>query len=397
MGGVNYIDYLADFTVLSNQEIAFGENLLSLTKTMSAETFATALIPLGAQDLETGERLTIKSVNGGADYVYNAAAAAKYGYIYTTNIWNDVTNPSNLKRKAQEYIDSLAQFAASVSVNSADLNGTGADVNSFRIGRYIKVKSEPHGISQSFIVSKLVRQLDKPEATKLTLGASNKTLTEKQSGTTQSIGNLVTRIDSTEKKLIQLEDGKIIVSESEPTNKNLFWLDTSTEPSVLKRHNGEEWEVVNDQTQAIVLLEQRVDSSISQTVNNIMSEVSEQYYAKWDTEELVSPVSIQVEQTAAAVEIRFEQFYQNLSDIANGTDAQFTEIAKYIRFVDGNIILGEVGNQITLRIENDRISFLNNNTEVAYFSNNKLYVTDGEFLNKLQLGNFAFIPRSNGN
>lgn len=397
VGGVNYIDYLADFTTMSNQEIAFGKNLLGLTKTMSAESFATALVPLGAQDQETGERLTIKSVNGGADYVYNAAAAAKYGYIYTTNIWNDVTNPSNLKRKAQEYIDGLAQFAASVSVSAADLNGTGADVNSFRIGRYIKVESGPHGIEQNFIVSKLVRQIDKPEATKLTLGASYKTLTEKQSGTAQSIGNLVTRIDSTEKKLLQLEDGKVIVSESEPADKNLLWLDTSAEPSVLKRYDGEKWEAVNDQTAALILLEQRVNSSISQTSSDIMSEVSEQYYAKWDTEALVSSVSTQVEQTAAAVEIRFEQFYQNLSDLADGTDAQFTEIAKYIRFVDGNIILGEAGNQITLRIENDRISFLDNNTEVAYFSNNKLYVTDGEFLNKLQLGNFAFIPRSNGN
>lgn len=111
----------------------------------------------------------------------------------------------------------------------------------------------------------------------------------------------------------------------------------------------------------------------------------------------MSSVSTQIEQTAAAVEIRFEQFYQNFSDLADGTDAQFTELSKYIRFVDGNIVLGEVGNQITLRIENDRIAFMDNNTEVAYFSNNKLYVTDGEFLNKLQLGNFAFIPRSNGN
>jgi hypothetical protein len=83
--------------------------------------------------------------------------------------------------------------------------------------------------------------------------------------------------------------------------------------------------------------------------------------------------------------------------VAAGTDAQFEEIRKYIRFVDGNILLGEEGNTLTLRIENDRISFLDSGLEVAYFSNNKLYVTDGEFLNSLQLGNFAFMPRENGN
>ena len=47
-----------------------------------------------------------------------------------------------------------------------------------------------------------------------------------------------------------------------------------------------------------------------------------------------------------------------------------------IRFVDGNIILGEDGNQITLKIQNDRISFLENGVEVAYFANRKLYVNE---------------------
>ena len=65
--------------------------------------------------------------------------------------------------------------------------------------------------------------------------------------------------------------------------------------------------------------------------------------------------------------------------------------------MDGNIVLGEEGNTLTLQIANDRISFLDAGLEVAYFSNHKLYVTDGEFLHSLKLGNFALIPRENGN
>ena len=61
------------------------------------------------------------------------------------------------------------------------------------------------------------------------------------------------------------------------------------------------------------------------------------------------------------------------------------------------IILGEVNNNLMLKISNDKISFLQNGIEVAYMTDNKLYITDGEFLNSLQLGNFAFYPRSNGN
>ena len=73
------------------------------------------------------------------------------------------------------------------------------------------------------------------------------------------------------------------------------------------------------------------------------------------------------------------------------------QIRKYIRFVDGKILLGESGNQLELEISNDRISFMQNKTEVAYFSNNKLYVVDGEFTNSLRLGNFTYLPRTNGN
>ena len=72
-------------------------------------------------------------------------------------------------------------------------------------------------------------------------------------------------------------------------------------------------------------------------------------------------------------------------------------IEKYVRLEDGNIILGESTNELTLRIENDRITFLDGRVEVAYFSNHKLHVTDGEFLNALRIGSFAFAPRQNGN
>ena len=66
-------------------------------------------------------------------------------------------------------------------------------------------------------------------------------------------------------------------------------------------------------------------------------------------------------------------------------------------FIFSAEILGEINNSLMLKISNDKISFLQNGIEVAYMTDNKLYITDGEFLNSLQLGNFAFYPRSSGN
>jgi hypothetical protein len=143
--------------------------------------------------------------------------------------------------------------------------------------------------------------------------------------------------------------------------------------------------------------ETKLSAQILATSESITSTVMDEVYLKADTDALIESVSTQITQTAEDVEIRFTDFSQNINDVAAGTDARFEEISKYIRFTDGNIVLGEEGNTLTLQIENDRISFLDSGIEVAYFSNNKLYVTDGEFLHSLQLGNFSFIPRENGN
>lgn len=72
-------------------------------------------------------------------------------------------------------------------------------------------------------------------------------------------------------------------------------------------------------------------------------------------------------------------------------------VEKYIRLENGEIVIGIVGNPVSLTLANDRISFKQNGMEVAYLSNNKLYVTDGEFLTSVKIGNFQFIPRDNGN
>jgi hypothetical protein len=97
----------------------------------------------------------------------------------------------------------------------------------------------------------------------------------------------------------------------------------------------------------------------------------------------------------------FEFIFNQLESRVDENDIEarrhFTEIEKYIRFVNGNIVLGEQGNEITLRIENDRLSFLDDGAEVAYFSNKKLTVLDGSFLNSLRIGSFQFLPRENGN
>lgn len=138
-------------------------------------------------------------------------------------------------------------------------------------------------------------------------------------------------------------------------------------------------------------------TSIQQNQEEILMTALQEYVSTGDFDTFKQTVSTQFQQTADAFNFNFNNVTSQINTINGTTQAQFQEISKYIRFENGNIILGEAGNEITLKIENDRISFLQNNSEVAYLSNNKLVVTDGEFLNSLIIGNFAWKPRENGN
>ena len=184
-----------------------------------------------------------------------------------------------------------------------------------------------------------------------------------------------------------------------PTDTSYMWLDISQDPPLLKRYDSaaSAWVIVNDTTAIVYNLEQNIKADIIQTKENIQMMVSDSIYLKDQTDALVSEVSSKLEQTATGFEMQFNRFNADLEAVANGADAEFEEIRKYIRFVDGQILLGEVGNELELQISNDRISFLQDGAEVAYFSNRKLYVTDTQILHSLQLGNFVFMPRASGN
>lgn len=356
----NYIDYLADFSTLDSQPVKFGKNLLDLSKIVKGEDIYTALIPLGAKvNEDSEERLTIASLPDetiddivkSGDMIYSASAVSQYGKIVRTQTWDDVTIDSNLLKKGTAQLSQGINLEFSVELTAADLAGINRDITSFRIGTYVSVDSEPHNLNDYFLIKKLSISLSNPSSNKLTVGTTYLSLTEQTNGKTKKFEAMTESIQNV----------------------------------------GAEISVVQND------IYQNMSSSIQQSNDEIRTQVAEDYYLKSEANELVASVNTRFSQTNDEFQFRFNEFQQNISDVESGTDAQFQEINKYIRFVDGNIILGEDGNQITLKIQNDRISFLENGVEVAYFANRKLYVNDGEFINSLKLGNFAFVPRANGN
>ena len=77
------------------------------------------------------------------------------------------------------------------------------------------------------------------------------------------------------------------------------------------------------------------------------------------------------------------------------TGAEFSEIIKYIRFEDGNILLGNSTSPLILKLKNDRIQFLQNGYEVAYISDQRMYNTVCEIIKQLKIADSVWTVETN--
>ena len=190
------INYLADFTKVSSQKIEFGSNLKDYTKTVKADDIATAIIPLGHEvddgnDKTDNPKLTIASVNGGKDYVYSESGVALYGWIIKVVSWDDVTEASNLKTKAEAYLASLINQNVTIELKAIDLHLLDPDIESFNVCDYVQVTSEPHNFDSTLLCNKQTLDLLKPENDSLVLGYTYSTFTEISNKVSSSVSNIV--------------------------------------------------------------------------------------------------------------------------------------------------------------------------------------------------------------
>lgn len=347
---INWYDVVA---YANNQSIEFGENLLDFTRTDENTDLATRIIPYGGKDETTGERVTVESVNEGLDYVEDTEAVAVRGVIAKAVYWDDITEPVNLLTKARQYLANSKLIVTQLELTAVDLSQLDKNIDSFRVGDIIRVRSKPHGVDDDYQLTERSLNLLNPADDRVVMGKSIASLTgATAAGDRQNATNL-----------------------------------QKVERQIVASYNLNVASVIEEAKLSMTTL-------IQQTSDALQLEVSEQYATNSAVESAISTSMTQLKDS-------FNFLFTELQTTVDVNDAeartQLTEIFKYIRFEDGNIILGERGNEIVLRIENDRISFLDDGAEVAYFSNKQLTVLDGTFLNSLRVGKFAFLPRANGN
>lgn len=361
--GVNYLDYLADFSTLANQPIKAGLNLLGLSTERKGAEIATAILPLGKADEETQQRLTIEDIADytdtdickSGDIVYSIAAETQYGSrIVKVVTWDDVTVDTNLLTKAIAELAIVRQLPSTVTITAADLSAAGYNFNTFSLGTYVQIEDGwhgAHGLAATYLVKKIEIDLLNPANNQLTLGATTMSFTE--------------------------------------TNKR----------DIAAAMQTVEANVTQETATQIAEVEQRNQSAIEQSEQSIILTVSENYYTKGEADQIISAVETSISQTAEGIRIDFSNLQQDVQDVQANADAKFNSLQSYIQMAGGTITLGEIGNEVTLKIENDRIGIYVNGVAMTYWTASDfvapitLRIPVG---GRLILGNFAFIPRSNG-
>ncbi len=364
LNDVRYIDYITDYGNVNDQVINFGENLLDLKQYIKGENIATAIIPLGAtiegedqSDSAVQKRVTIESVNDGKDYVFDQDAVDLYGWVYDTVTFDAVTVPANLLRKGQETLAERKKLTLEIQLNAVDLHLLDVDIEKIKLGDKIRVISKPHGIDRYMTVSDLTIDISKASGTKIVLGDVITSLTD----VTNKGADLTARVEN-------------IIS------------DYGFKTDIQSIRN-----TVNE-----------LSSNLSQTAQNILLEVYSNCASNEDVEAVTEQLKSSIEILNNLIEFRFESAITQTETVAGIVTENQQLLEEYIRFQGALIELGKVGNAFTAKLSNEKLAFLQDNVEIAYISNNKLYITDAEIKNKLTIGNsingyFDFIPRANGN
>lgn len=142
----------------------------------------------------------------------------------------------------------------------------------------------------------------------------------------------------------------------------------------------------------------------------ILSQVDNIYSAKTELGDLEERVSSQISQTAEGITETFSESLtvlgEDLSSVGGEVKELVSSLDVYIRrgeLEDGvyGIEIGRSDSNIKARFTNDRLSFYQGLSEVAYISGSNLYITRAEILDYFKIGNstdgyFTFDVSENG-
>lgn len=169
-----------------------------------------------------------------------------------------------------------------------------------------------------------------------------------------------------------------------------LWLDTSGEQDILRRWDGVQWvasTIGPEDLENIYANIERNRTAIQQTDTSIRLIVEQ------TTTEMLSALagleqSLQsaITQTAKDITFAFSEA-TNYTVTATGDILEYiNQLQSYQRFSADGLELGVLGSPFLARLGNTKLSFIQDGKEIAYISNNRLYITEARITSKLSMG-----------
>ena len=319
----NYLDYYAALPLTNTQTVEFAENLLDLSSETDGADIYTAILPEGKDGLTIGNLpdgdLTDDLVKSGK-IIYSKSGVSTYGRITRHIKWDDVTVDTNLRAKAKAALaDNGLSMPETITCKAVDL-GWQEGIQHFRVGRMTALVSTPHGYSASYPLMELAPDILDPGNTQITLGATQQTYTGAQ------------------------------IDAKRETDKRI----ESTRQEISDR--------VDESSSQVIQATQQQITDLQQNVNSIILSALENYVETGDFNSYKEEVSTKLSVLTDQLSIDITKVTERIDNVNGDLQSKYNEITKAFRFTSDGLIIGESGNEILLRLDNDVLQFVRNNT-----------------------------------
>ena len=140
-----------------------------------------------------------------------------------------------------------------------------------------------------------------------------------------------------------------------------------------------------------------IASSIEDAKGEMLNNIANNYVDKDAYVQFTNSVSSSFEQTTSDMEMKFTTVSEGFTQVNNSLESYKETVSTNIRFSEDGMEIGKTDSPFGVSISNEKMSFTENNAEIAYISNQEMLITDANITNSLKIGHYKFIPRSNGN
>lgn len=209
--GSRYLDYVNDYGGYNTQVVRFGENVLDISRQIDATEVITVLIPEGGETEITNAdgtkgsiRVDIASVNNGKKYIEDADGIARWGgRIWGHAEFQDITDPAELLKEAKKYLEKKLTFPENAEFTALDLSYVDVHTESLKVGKWTQFVSQPHDISGTYLLRKLVRHITAPQNDVVSFGGSRNTMSGTTAGNNHNVNIKIDKVKQSTSKEIQ--------------------------------------------------------------------------------------------------------------------------------------------------------------------------------------------------